>query len=100
MMGVTSSKLVFVKRMIKLRVTLRIWPLIINVDVDFLAVNTLNNAYNAILGENITEQGKSNCFNPSSLNEVPNTLWGWSSVSQSGDSYEMLYDQSIRDNNE
>ena len=32
------------------RVTLGIWPTIVNMDTDFLIVNTPNNAYNAIFG--------------------------------------------------
>ena len=35
---------------IRLRVTLRSWPVVVDMDIDFLVVEGLNNAYNAILG--------------------------------------------------
>ena len=45
-----SKKLVFVKGIMKLRVTFGTLPLVISMDIDFLLVNTLNMMYNAILG--------------------------------------------------
>lgn len=43
------SKHVSIEGIIKLRVTLRTWPLVVNMDVDFLVVNTPNITYNKIL---------------------------------------------------
>ena len=40
-----------VEGVVKLRVIMRAWPSIINMDVDFLIVDAPNNAYNAILGQ-------------------------------------------------
>ena len=43
------GKQVPMEGIMKLRVTLGTWPLVVNMDVDFLVVNTPNMAYNAIL---------------------------------------------------
>ena len=40
-----------IKGTVKLRVTLRMWPSIVSLDVDFLVVDTLNMVYNTILGK-------------------------------------------------
>ena len=39
-----------VEGIIKLRLTLRTWSSVIDMDVNFLVVDTLNTTYNAILG--------------------------------------------------
>ena len=45
-----SSKQVPIKGIMRLKVTLGTWHVVINMDIDFLIVNALNNMYNAILG--------------------------------------------------
>ena len=45
------GKQVLVEGTMKLRVMMETWLSVVNMDIDFLIVNTLNNAYNAILGK-------------------------------------------------
>ena len=45
-----SGKHVPVEGLIRLRVTLGTWPAVVDMDVDFLVVDTSNTMYNAILG--------------------------------------------------
>ena len=45
-----SGKPISVKGTIKLRVTVGIWPSIVNLNVDFLFIDTQNTIYNVILG--------------------------------------------------
>ena len=44
-----SSKHVLVEGLIRLRVTLGIWPFVVDMDVDFLVVDALNTTYNVIM---------------------------------------------------
>ena len=44
------GKQVLAKGMVKLRVALGAWPVVANMDIDFLIVNAPNNVYNIILG--------------------------------------------------
>ena len=44
------GKQVFVEGIMRLRVTLGTWLVVINMDVNFLTVDILNSTYNAILG--------------------------------------------------
>ena len=45
-----SGKHVLVEGLIRLKVTLDTWPAMVDLDVDFLVVDTSNTAYNAIMG--------------------------------------------------
>ena len=45
-----SGKHVLVEGLIRLRVTLGTWPVVVDMDVDFLVVEAPNMAYNAIMG--------------------------------------------------
>ena len=45
-----SGKHVPVEGLIRLRVTLGTWPAVVDMDVDFLVVDTPNTTYNVILG--------------------------------------------------
>ena len=44
------GKHVPIEGLIRLRVTLGTWPAMVDMDVDFLVVDTLNTAYNVIMG--------------------------------------------------
>ena len=39
-----------VEGIVKLRVMMGTWSLVVNMDVEFLIIDALNNAYNTILG--------------------------------------------------
>ena len=42
----------------RLKVTMGTWPLVINMDIDFLVVDVPNHAYNAILGRTLLNTAK------------------------------------------
>ena len=46
-----SRKLMFIEGMVKVKVTPETCPLVVNMDVDFLVIDTLNMVYNAIMGK-------------------------------------------------
>ena len=39
-----------IKGIVRLRVMLGTWHVVVNMDIDFLIINALNNTYNVILG--------------------------------------------------
>ena len=45
-----SGKQVPMEGTIRLRVIMRMWPMVINMDVDFLVMDALKNTYNVIMG--------------------------------------------------
>ena len=66
-----SNKKMLVEGTIRLRVTLRTWPTIINMDVDFLIVNAPNNAYNGILGRMLLNKAMMIILTPYLLIKFP-----------------------------
>ena len=46
-----SGKHVPIEGLIRLRVTLGTWPAVVDMDIDFLVVDTPNTMYNAIMGQ-------------------------------------------------
>ena len=57
--------------MIRLRVTLGTWPIVADMDIDFLVVEGLNNAYNSFLGRMSLNKAKAIILTPHLLMKFP-----------------------------
>ena len=60
---------------VRLRVTLGAWPVVVNMDIDFLIIDAPNNVYNAILSTMLLNKAKLIISSPLFVNEVPNFEW-------------------------
>ena len=66
------GKQVLVEGMIRLRVTLGTWLVVVKNDIDFLVINALNNVYNAIQGRTLLNKERAIFSKPPSINEIFN----------------------------
>ena len=66
-----SGKQMPVEDTVRLRVTLGMWHLIVNMNIDFLIVNAPNNAYNTILERTSLNEARVIILTPHLLMEFP-----------------------------